>query len=432
MSKSHHRWLAKELAAWEEESLITEEVSRLLQQRYGITSRSAEENASRTSVILSLFGGLLIGAGIITLFAFNWEQLDRGERGIIAFLPLLAAQALTLFVLRTGRKDSTAWREGSAAFFFMALAGSMGILFQTYQIGGTLRDFLLMWSLLSLPIVYWLRSLFGTFLYTITITAWCLLTTMVSTTLAYLLLQGLLLPLMLGFAFRKTALPRIIKHLFGILHGLSLLLFLGKLLTLQDAGEGEWTLAISLLSLSYLLLAQWVGPTAIPSYFRPFRRIGLAFLMGMAFFLTYQNSPAIDSLSELSSPLVLGTLALTGLLLSALLARQKRWLPLLGWTVPLLLFAGHPLLANLAIALIGTALIMKGSALGNSLAVNVGVFLLAVLAILRFFDADLPLLIKAAGFIGVGVAFLTFNGIRARRKAKPTFPPTSSPAKELS
>ncbi|MEY2546810.1 MAG: hypothetical protein QOG48_1927, partial [Verrucomicrobiota bacterium] len=162
------RWLRGELPALVSSGTITAENSAAIERYY----EGAE--ARRTNfgfVILASVGAALVGAGIVLLIAHNWDELSRATRTIIAFLPLLTAQALMAFVLLR-RNESRAWRELVAIFDVAAVATAISLVSQTYQIQGTFAEFLRTWLLLSLPIVYLLRTTLGAVAYVIGAIVW--------------------------------------------------------------------------------------------------------------------------------------------------------------------------------------------------------------------------------------------------------------------
>lgn len=115
-------------------------------------------------VLLASVGSALVGAGIVLLIAHNWDELAREIRTFIAFLPLLIAQALAVFVLLR-RNESGPWREAIAVLDIGAVAASISLIGQTYQIQGSFPEFLQTWLLLILPVVYILRTTLGAIVY---------------------------------------------------------------------------------------------------------------------------------------------------------------------------------------------------------------------------------------------------------------------------
>jgi uncharacterized membrane protein len=159
-----------QIESWRSQDLIDDTIAnRLLNDTKERTDR---DSGSKTITIFSVFGGLLIGIGIITLLAFNWESLGRPVRVVIAYLPLLIAQALTVFILLNKKRASKAWCEGTAAFYVAAVGAAISLIAQTYHLHGYPEGFFLSWSLLVLPVIYLLNSVFACLAYLLGISIW--------------------------------------------------------------------------------------------------------------------------------------------------------------------------------------------------------------------------------------------------------------------
>jgi len=157
MSKKHIQWLQSELPKLTEQDVISAEVSNKLKQHYAMNDLSARQSLSLFTIILATIGSLLIGGGIILIFAYNWENIDRPMRTVLAFTPLVIAQILTVMALYP-KKRGTAWREVSGTLLFCGVAAAISIIGQTYHISGDFQGFITWWYLLILPLVYVLRA----------------------------------------------------------------------------------------------------------------------------------------------------------------------------------------------------------------------------------------------------------------------------------
>jgi len=163
------RWLRGQLPELVAGGVISSDNAAGIERHYG----SVDTRSNFGFVILATVGAALVGAGIILLIAHNWDDLSRAVRTIIAFIPLLIAQALIVFVLLR-RNESRPWREAVAVFDVAAVATAISLISQTYQIQGSFYDFMRAWLLLSIPIVYLLRTTLGACLYVIGIIVWSL------------------------------------------------------------------------------------------------------------------------------------------------------------------------------------------------------------------------------------------------------------------
>ena len=72
-----------------------------IQDEYMI-SRKEHTNAF---LIFALIGVVFIGAGVISMFAYNWSMFSREMKAFIAFLPLLGVQGLLFLKIRAQASD---------------------------------------------------------------------------------------------------------------------------------------------------------------------------------------------------------------------------------------------------------------------------------------------------------------------------------------
>src|ERR1044072_1706948 len=106
------RWLRAELPALVTSGTISAENAQAIERYYEGKSAGAPKLGF---VPLSSVGSILVAAGIVLLIAHNWDDFSRPVRSVIAFLPLLAGQALSVFVLLR-RNESKAWVERGDTF----------------------------------------------------------------------------------------------------------------------------------------------------------------------------------------------------------------------------------------------------------------------------------------------------------------------------
>ncbi len=78
---------------------------------------------------------------------------------------------MALFVLRS-RDDSRPWRESAAIFNLAAIGAAISLISQTYQIQGDFAQFVLVWMLLTLPLIYLLRSTLASCAYLLGCIVW--------------------------------------------------------------------------------------------------------------------------------------------------------------------------------------------------------------------------------------------------------------------
>jgi hypothetical protein len=143
----------RELPVLEQDGVLSLEKTDQIRAYYAANTRSGLHWAV---VAFAILGALLIGSGIILLFAHNWESFTRPARAVLSFCPLAIGALLSLTALL--RNGGSAWREGAGLFHALAAGASIALIGQTYHLPGDTPAFLLTWALLILPLPFLLRA----------------------------------------------------------------------------------------------------------------------------------------------------------------------------------------------------------------------------------------------------------------------------------
>lgn len=122
-----------------------------------------QKGTSRVFLIFALIGVTFIGAGILSLFAFNWSMFPRELKAVIAFLPLLGVQFLLYNKIHTGASDL--WIKALTLALGIAFLCTLGLVFQAYQLSCSLLSILTAGFLLMLPVIYLLDGYYLAILY---------------------------------------------------------------------------------------------------------------------------------------------------------------------------------------------------------------------------------------------------------------------------
>ncbi len=431
MSAKHERWLAQETPKWVQAGIIAPEAAERLHAYYGI---AGEPSGRRWAmVIFSVIGAALIGLGIIMLLGYNWDQLSRGMRAIISFIPMAVAQGLCVWIFRTGRL-SAAWREGVGMLLALAVGASLALIAQTYNLGGTWQDFMLTWMLLTLPVAYLLQAAAPAMLFMAGITAWFTGSWNHAPVLGFWPLLLAVIPF-IGWKIRENRYgPGAVFPLWTLIVCLGIAL--GA--SLRHEIDDLWIQAYaSFFAVLFLTDAGWFR-TAPTMWQRPFFALGAGGTAVLAFLLTFewpwrhlgrQIWFASDAFHQPETAIVLviiTALTLAAILLLTRAARRRKWDIALYGAFPIVTFLGYAvglhqgsllwLLFNayfLALAIWPLADGIKTSRLAP---INAGMLMLTALILARFFDADFGLMAKGLVFIGAGVLFLSVNIVMLRRK----------------
>jgi uncharacterized membrane protein len=435
------RWLRSQLPELVARGVITSENARTIERYY-------EHDQPRTNfafVILTVLGSALVAAGIILLIAHNWDELSRATRTGIAFLPLLIAQALVVFALMR-RNESRPWREAAAIFDVAAVATAISLISQTYQLQGTFADFMRTWLLLSIPIVYLLRTTLGAIAYVIGSVLWLFARWGIFSAAGNPMLFWILLIVVIPYVairFRRTRDSRETTTLVIIL-ALAALFGVGATADFADANVG---------AIAYAGAATVVYLCGIKLFPQPARRLHLlAVLGGIAigvvtivlsfesnWHMTYHVSPVprtsaanLAMVVELLFPIAAVCLASFDLLRRrAEFSFSGALLPVvtaIAWAITYLCespndrwhstrcsFAAATVM-NCYALLLGIDILARGIRTNSIPRANFGLLLIATLAICRFFDSDLSFVARGVGFIIVGVGFLVANLLLFKRR----------------
>jgi uncharacterized membrane protein len=87
-------WLAEELPTWTRDGLLTEDQARRIRARYDFAEIDLDRHAGPGRFIqaLSVFGALLVGAGILTWIAANWDGMSDALRLGMIFTSVVGLQ----------------------------------------------------------------------------------------------------------------------------------------------------------------------------------------------------------------------------------------------------------------------------------------------------------------------------------------------------
>ena len=438
------RWLRGQLPELVAAGVISSENAAAIERHYG----PVESRTNLGVVILASVGAALVGAGIILLIAHNWDDLSRAARTVIGFIPLLIAQALVVFTL-TRRNESRPWREAVAIFDVAAVATAISLISQTYQIQGSFADFMRVWLLLSLPIVYLLRTTLGACVYLIGTIVWLFAheigifvrspDPMFFWVLFLLIVPYFLLRFFEDRGSRETATLAIVMTIalaFGLgfttgfaktdLGGVA---FAGLMTAIYLCGIKFFPRTDERLHIVALLGGIGIGITAIVLSFESTWHMGREFFWGA---LSFDGVIAVAL--EFLFPIVAVALAA----LDLIWRRVEFSLAAAVFPIVTAVALG---IANLcppsdAESLHKTSCSFTATALMNCYALwlgidiltrgirsdsiaraNFGLILIAALAISRFFDSELSFVTRGLGFIVVGAGFLVANILLFKKRA---------------
>lgn len=438
------RWLRAQLPELVAAGAISSENAAAIERHYG----PVEPRSNFGFVILATVGAALVGAGIVLLIAHNWDELNRATRTVIAFIPLLGALALAGFVL-VQRNESRPWREAVAVFDFAAVATAISLISQTYQIQGSFAEFMRVWLLLCIPIVYLLRVGVGAAIYLLGTIVWVFAHEIgvfirSANPMFFWILFLLIVPYFLFRFFedrasRETSALAIVMTI-ALTFGLGFtadfaksdfggIAYAGVFTMIYLCGVRFFPRTDERLHTVALLGGIGVGVTAIVLSFESSWHIARELAWGQR-----SLSQNIALALELLFPII-------AIILGALeILRSRRGFSIVAASFPIVTtviwwvanlcptgsaeyryqtncsFAAAALMNCYALWL-GIDILIRGIRSDSIARANFGLLLIAALAISRFFDSQLTFVARGVGFIAVGAGFLIANIVMFKRRA---------------
>jgi len=426
MNKKAIGWLYQELPELVNKGILSSETAEKIKMHYGPIE---ETQGTRTFLmVFGIIGVLLVGLGIILLIAHNWDQLSRVSRLTISVGLLIAAQLTSGLVLYF-KKESRIWRESAGILHLLTIGAAIALVGQTYHLTEDTDTFLLTWMLLSLPLIYLLRSTSVAAMYLVGITFW---SASVHIYLEKQLIWVLLL-VVLPYHWQIIKVDRysnpavilswVLNVCFYFCFGAAFSSYI------NDSGLFIYS---TLFAVNYLIGVLWFG-SARESWVMPFKLIGLAGVLGSTFMFTFYNiwsqlrlGTNIFSSTEIGLASLLSLLVISG---NFLMVKQSNRQNLLFSLAPLIVGVGYLLhsfdssgisatiLMNIYMLFLSLGVIRTGVGNNSIGVVNIGMLMLAALISARFLDMNFSFVIRGLVFITLGLAFLVANWLMVRRKA---------------
>jgi uncharacterized membrane protein len=423
--------LLKELPDLIQANVITEETAQRIKDYY---DHQPSQSANRLFIVFGILGSLLVGMGIVLIIAHNWDTLPKIAKLAVGFLPLFIGQIVSGYVL-VKKAEEKGWREGAAVFLFFAIAISISIVSQVYNIEGDLGGFLFIWMCLALPVTYVLRSSVASLLFIIGITWYACEVGYFNYPNSHSPHYWILLLLILPFYYLEF-IRKNLKNNFFYFHSWLLVLSLTICLGLF-ADQAEETILIAYMSLfsAFILMSQlkiFETGRVLTNAYLVVGSLGIIALLLALSFDWYWDELSDGSLNAMfghpeSIVSIVLLLVCTGLLLRLL--KSKNWNEINSKSFAfivfvILFFVGKSspgvsqLLINLLILILAVNTIRDGAQRNHLGILNYGLLILTALITCRFFDTDFSFVVRGLLFIIIGVGFFAANYYMIQKRKK--------------
>jgi hypothetical protein len=170
------QWFLQQIPGLQRLSLLSSETADGLTTHYHGQLKEADNGAVQTGerVFMSVSALLIIG-GMILILAHNWEEMTKSTRAALAIAPILAGVLIGGWILRC--RKGKGLMEFAGIWMTVSLYAGLGLITQTYHLGGTLDTFVKV-VLLATLLVPWLFDSFGAWVIQLAgMIAWCSLGT---------------------------------------------------------------------------------------------------------------------------------------------------------------------------------------------------------------------------------------------------------------
>ncbi|MDD5194649.1 MAG: DUF2157 domain-containing protein [Candidatus Omnitrophica bacterium] len=152
------RWLDSQLNAWRKADILNASEEERIRTFYDWPQTAqAKSSPLPFIVVLQAIGVLLIGAGIISLIAFNWIKLENLAKFGIILCGLVLIYCTAFLVLR---RKSNLQKTGVSLILLgnLLYGGGIWLLAQMYHIHCTFSEGVFLWALGVIPFAYAVKS----------------------------------------------------------------------------------------------------------------------------------------------------------------------------------------------------------------------------------------------------------------------------------
>jgi uncharacterized membrane protein len=414
------------------EQVISQEIAENINAYF---QKKKKQGSNKLIVIFAVLGALLVGLGILLIIAHNWDKIPRNIKAFLAFLPLIISQILCFYSL-IRKRDNQVWKESAATLLFFSVGACISLISQIYHISGDLSTFLLVWMCLVLPVLYIMNSSFASLLTIIGLTYYACASGYGyqndSIPYLYWLLLLLIIPYYVQLV-KKNAESNFVRF-HNLIIASSVIITLGTF-----TKEYKMLMYIPYFNLfGILLLINNI------SFFKKnnfqegiFEIIGIAGSLVLLFILSFEWSwhplLSIEHKSEsifMSREIIMTVItALISIFLlyqkyKSISIRKANPFDLVFLLFILIYFSGYSnttiaiVLINITLLFLAVFTIISSIKQNHLGILNLGLLIIAVLIVCRFFDTNMSFFTRGLVFVIVGIGFFLANYrmLKIRRK----------------
>lgn len=417
--------MIKDLKELLQEGIIDEITANKILTYYE-TKKSQSPN--KLLLLFGVLGSTLAGLGLVLIVAHNWDTFSTTLKLFFACLPMMIAQSACLYSYFK-KPSSDSWRESASVFLFLAIGASLTLVSQIYHLPGNEKELLFIWIICTMPIMYVMNSRVSSILSILFITYYGILDydssgLNIST---YWLFLALVLPYYFYLTRKHSKNMTTLFHHWLIPASITIMLA-----SLTRTSSPSVLLAYCLLLGVFYQIGQTKFFSNLSVFQNGYRFVGFAGILLLLIVFTFENywKTIQESGSLFENDLSLSLWLSLGFLISCLVLAyvngvKKSFEPVfisvliyaiffmlaLPSYVPALFFNFYTLFVGIFFARTGIINHRMGI-------MNLGISIISILIISRFFDTNIPFILKGILFLGVGILVFIMNYYMASKQKK--------------
>jgi uncharacterized membrane protein len=149
------RQLRREADLWAQSGLIDRATHDRIATKYQFSELDIESRNSLVTLLMGL-GCVLIGIGVLTFVAANWQQLAREWRVVVLLSVFIAVNMLGFYLWRLGGSKQRLG-QGLLLLGALMLGGNMALMGQMFHVRGELFQLFIAWAVGVVLMAYSLR-----------------------------------------------------------------------------------------------------------------------------------------------------------------------------------------------------------------------------------------------------------------------------------
>jgi uncharacterized membrane protein len=155
-SEKFRTQLRQEASLWINEGLIDPQVYEQLSNRYQFNTLDRAAHNRFVTILVGL-GSILVGLGVITFVASNWEDLSREAKVLLLMGLFISVNICGFYLWRYHQAARQRFGQGLLLLGSLVLGANMGLMGQMFHINGPFYELLLAWAVGVLAMAYSLR-----------------------------------------------------------------------------------------------------------------------------------------------------------------------------------------------------------------------------------------------------------------------------------